>query len=146
MTNIVLAIDPGRIKCGVAVVGRASCGEYCSKAKRNTFLTIHSGVVPTEEIERTITELIERYNPTVIIIGNGTGSSQTIRIAESVASIPVKAVDEQFTTLAARKRFFIDNPPKGLRRLIPTSLQTPSRPYDDYVAVILAESYLLSEG
>ncbi|HKM17981.1 MAG TPA: pre-16S rRNA-processing nuclease YqgF, partial [Limnochordia bacterium] len=34
------------------------------------------------------------------------------------------------------------HPPRGWRRLLPVSLQTPPVPIDDYVAVILAQRYL----
>jgi hypothetical protein len=56
--------------------------------------------------------------------------------------VPLRAVDEHGTTLRARARYFTDHPPRGWRRLIPRSLQTPPEPYDDYVAVLLAEAAL----
>jgi hypothetical protein len=65
-----------------------------------------------------------------------------VNVAESAGIAPVKVVDERNSTMLARKHFFIENPPRGLLRLVPTSLQVPNRPYDDYVAVILAESFL----
>jgi hypothetical protein len=51
------------------------------------------------------------------------------------------AVDESYTSEAARRRYVAENPPRGLERLLPSSLRTPSVPYDDYVAVILGERF-----
>ncbi len=56
--------------------------------------------------------------------------------------VPVEVVDEKYSTLRARERYFRENPPRGLRRFIPISLQTPREPYDDCAAVILAEQFL----
>lgn len=126
----VIAIDPGRCKCGIAVV------------QGNGGLNIlHRAVVPTEQIPNVLTDLYARYSPDVILIGNGTAAAGAVESAERLGSL-VELVDERLTSVDARKRYFIENPPRGLRRLIPTSLQTPNRPYDDYVAVILAERYL----
>jgi hypothetical protein len=51
-------------------------------------------------------------------------------------------VPERDTTRRARERYFADHPPRGWRRLIPLSLQTPSVPIDDYAAWIIAEQFL----
>lgn len=133
--KVVLAVDPGRSKCGVAVVRR-------TPGAQPVIDVLHREVVPTPDIAPTLSALAERFSPQVIIIGNGTRASQVARAVENLCAAPVELVDEKFTTLLARKRFFRENPPRGLRRLIPTSLQTPDRPYDDYAAVILAEQYL----
>ena len=126
----VLAIDPGRSKCGIAVVTGGTEPEV-----------LHRAVVPTDQITQVLAELAARHRLDLILIGNGTTSSEAAQAAETVA-VPVELVDERLTSVEARKRYFAQNPPRGLRRLIPTSLQTPDRPYDDYVAVILAERYL----
>jgi hypothetical protein len=51
-------------------------------------------------------------------------------------------IEEAGTTLAARARYFKEHPRRGWRRLLPLGLQTPPEPYDDYVAVLLAEAAL----
>lgn len=130
----VMAIDPGRAKCGVAVVARpaGSAGPQ----------VLHQEVVGAGDIGRVAEELASRFRPDVVLVGGGTASRAVVELAESLRSAPVRVVDERLTTLQARLRYFRHNPPRGLRRLIPLSLQTPERPYDDYVAVILAERYL----
>lgn len=126
----VLAIDPGRCKCGVAVVSNT-----------NEIEVLHRAVVSTEQIPDVLSDLYARYSPDVIIIGNGTTAKVVMESAKKLSS-NVELVDEKFTSIEARKKYFIENPPRGLHRLIPISLQTPNQPFDDYVAVILAERYL----
>ncbi len=125
----VLAIDPGREKCGIAV-----CRPVGVVAHR---------VVRVDDLPRTAAEWITAYGVDLVLLGNRTGSG-AIRTRLSHISVPVELTDERGTTLAARRRFFRDHPPRGWRRLLPRSLQTPDVPYDDYAAIVLAETYLES--
>ena len=131
-SQTVLAVDPGRWKCGVAVVRRAE----------NGFETLHQAVVGLAQINGILAGLASEHAIDAIVIGNGTGSGEIVKAVQALVIAQVEVVDERDTTLLARKRFFKDNPPRGLRKLIPVSLQIPNRPHDDYVAVILAEAYL----
>jgi len=124
----VLAIDPGSSKCGLALVSLDR--------------VLHKTIVSGESILSAITDLSAEYSIDVIVVGNGTGSSRLIDALKSAISIPIETVEEKFSTLKARRRFFEENPPRGLRRLIPRGLLTPDRPIDDYAAVIIAEDYL----
>lgn len=130
----VVAIDPGRAKCGIAVVRKSD----------GTFEVLHREVVATAKLGLTVANLASRFSPDAVVLGGGTSSSEAARVVENLQSAPVVIVEEKFSTLAARKRYFEENPPRGLRRLIPLSLQVPPHPYDDYVAVMLAEKYLQS--
>lgn len=130
---VVIAIDPGRCKCGVAVV-RGVAAEVLQRV-----------VVPTDRVRETLADLCARYHPDVILLGNGTTSAGIAKVVEELG-LRVELVDEKLTSLAARRRYFVENPPRGLRRLIPTSMQTPPEPCDDYVAVILAERYLATQS
>ncbi len=131
-----VAIDPGRSKCGVAVV-RSRAGGAEPHA-------LHMAVVDADELESALRDLAAGYTPDAVVVGDGTTSGAAIEAAERVGNAPVNVVDERSTTLLARKRYFSHHPPRGLRRLVPLSLQTPARPYDDFVALILAERYLAS--
>ncbi len=133
MPEVVMAIDPGRAKCGVAIASAAPAGDGIA--------VLYRGVIETAGLIREASELMSRFHPDALIIGNGTASSDAARALGGLGA-PVTLVEEQGTTLLARKRFFRENPPRRLRRLIPTSFQTPGVPYDDYVAEILAERYL----
>jgi hypothetical protein len=123
-----MAIDPGRGRCGVAV-----CDPAGVRAR---------AVVSPDELPRLAGEWQARYGVTDAVIGDRTGSAAVAHSLERVLTVPLRAVDEQGTTLRARARYFTDHPPRGWRRLVPRSLQTPPEPYDDYVAVLLAEAAL----
>lgn len=129
-----LAVDPGREKCGVAVVSK-NAG------------VLWQAVLPTESTVSKVAELSKDYHSDVILVGNGT-SSQTMQrqLQEEFAdtSIIVQTVNEYRTTDLAKIRYWQDNPPRGWRCLLPTSMQVPPVPVDDYVAIILAERYLNS--
>jgi RNase H-fold protein (predicted Holliday junction resolvase) len=126
----VLAIDPGRDKCGVAIVSESG---VLSKA-----------VVETPTLAKFLAQLKEEFHIDRAIVGNGTNSKKVSDVVKRVLGLLPEFVDEYYTTLEARKRYFKENPPKGLARLIPVSMQVPKVPFDDYVAVILAEKYLHS--
>lgn len=102
--------------------------------------SLHQSVVAVDQMITTLPRLLEEFSPGVAVIGNGTASSETAKIIRGL-NIPIEIVDESYTSELARKLYFVENPPHGLRRLIPTSFQTPPRPYDDYVAIILARRY-----
>lgn len=133
MHRVVLAIDPGRFKCGVAVVEKTPGGNRG---------ILYKSVVEANGIIAVVKDIASSYSPDIILIGDGTSGTATFKSIESLQIASVKLVDEKYTSQLARGRYFEENPPRGLRRLIPTSLQTPPCPIDDYVAVILAERYL----
>jgi len=124
----VLAIDPGREKCGLALVTDKG--------------VLHKEVVPREDVSLIVAHIAAERPVDKIIIGSGTGGGRLAEDLRASAAIPIELVDETLSSRRARDRFFKDNPPRGIRRLIPRGLLTPDRPYDDYVAIILAEDYL----
>ena len=100
-------------------------------------------VVPRARLAETVQRFAGSFSPSVIIIGGGTGGKDVKSIIEALPKdAPVETVDEKFTTLDAKARFFKENPPRGFSRLIPVGMQVPNVPYDDYVAVLLAERYI----
>jgi len=127
-SRVVLAIDPGRLRCGLAVCDRAGV-----RVK---------AIAPPDALPRLVGEWQTRFGITDAVIGDRTGSQAVARSLEGILSVPLRAVDEHGTTLRARARYFRNHPPRGWRRLIPVSLQTPPEPYDDYVAILLAEDVL----
>ncbi len=128
-SDCVLAIDPGSGKCGVAVV--------CRDGR-----TLYRGIVPTENLVAEVNSLTTVHSPTAILIGRGTGSKPLLSGLEAANLLcPIHVVDEAHTSEAARSRFVAENAARGWRRLLPRSLRTPDRPYDDYVALILAERW-----
>jgi RNase H-fold protein (predicted Holliday junction resolvase) len=130
----ILAIDPGRDKCGLAVVSFA--GEALAQE-----------VIPAAALAGRAGELAESYDIAVIVVGDRTGADAALDALESaLPDIETAVVNEHRSTEEARRLYFREHPPRGWRRLIPVGLQTPARPYDDYVAVILARRYLQTGG
>ncbi len=130
----VLAVDPGSRKCGVALVERQEDGKIN---------VIWKGITRTEKVAERVIELQSEGSFTLIVVGGGTTSRQTVEaIKQLLPSIGVLVVDEKDTTMNARERYWIDHPRRGWRRLLPASMQTPPVDVDDYVAVILAERVL----
>lgn len=130
---IVLGIDPGRDKCGLAVV------------TENTVLTAQ--VAPRGGYLDLVRQWVNQYGVEQIVIGDGTGSEEFMKeIRAAFPNIPAAAVDERHTSEEARRRYWLENPPRGLKRLLPSSMQVPPEPFDHYVAVILAERFLAQKG
>lgn len=124
---IVLAVDPGREKSGIAV-----CRPGDVLARR---------VIPADALAEMVHDWVATYRVEAIVVGNSTGAADARRRLAGCA-VPVVSVDERGTTLLARARYFRDHPPRGWRRLIPRSLLVPPEPYDDYAAILLGEAYL----
>jgi RNase H-fold protein (predicted Holliday junction resolvase) len=125
---LALAIDPGSDKCGVAVASRS--GEIAFRS-----------IVPTRDLVETVRSLVARYRPIHVVCGKGTGSKQILLDLAAAIELPISPIDEAYTSEAARRRYVAENPPRGLEVLMPRSLRSPRVPYDDYVAVILAERF-----
>jgi len=124
----VLAIDPGRDKCGAAAM--------------EGWKVLARAVVPPRMLIELVTDWSRRYDVKQILVGNRTGSREVAQlISAAFPNVTLTRVAETGTTLAARRRYFRDHPPHGWRRLIPVTLQVPPRPYDDYAAIVLAERF-----
>lgn len=125
----ILAIDPGLSKWGWAVV---DCHNH----------VIVKGINNSSELIAQVTKLYNKHDFKSIILGNSTGSKA---FSEQIMSLPielsVELVDESSSTLEARSLYFEWNPPKGIWRLIPITMQSPSENYDDYTAIVLAKRY-----
>ena len=129
---VVAAIDPGREKCGVAIVDEDG-------------RVVEQAVVPTDWLADELVSRAERYRPERILLGNGTTSrtaEETIR--QALPDTPVEIVDEYRTTDEAKIAYWKAHPPTGWRRFFPTGMQVPPVPVDDFVAVILAQRYLMN--
>ena len=127
---IVLAIDPGRDKCGVCVLDSRGEIEY-------------QRVIETARLEEVVSELSRRFSLQTIVLGNGTTSAEASRrISTLELGVPIEIVDEKHTTELARAEYWKKKPPRGWRRLLPTSMQVPPEPVDDIVAEILARRFL----
>ncbi len=122
--SLILALDPGRDKCGLALGDGAR--------------VVARAVVPRARLAEVVREWAGRFAVTRVIVGDRTGAAEVRRLLEqALPQVPVSLVPEEGSTLLARRLYFRDHPPRGWRRLVPLSLQVPPEPYDDYAAEVL---------
>ena len=130
MTKLYLGIDPGRSKTGLALVDGAS-----------KIVKLH--IAESQNIDNEIVEFIKNSCPVHIVLGNGTNSRN---IGESVKrvvnDVMVTVVEEAHSTEEARTLYWQENPPKGMKKLIPLGMLVPPVPLDAYAAVILVRRFL----
>lgn len=128
---MILGFDPGRDKCGLAVMGRER-------------QLLYHQVVPSQEAIATIKQLYRQFVIETIVMGDQTtAKSWKQKISGELSiSVPIVLVDERYSSLEARDRYWQMYPPKGLQLLIPQGLRQPPRPIDDIVAILLIERYL----
>ena len=125
----IAALDPGRDKCGFAVL--ADSGKILCQR-----------VIGTENLMTEVNAAKADYGFSRLLIGNGTTSKEAQGKLAQLSALEVIVRDEYRTTELAKKEYWKANPPKGWRRLIPVTMQVPPVPVDDFVAVILARRYL----
>jgi RNase H-fold protein (predicted Holliday junction resolvase) len=126
--RLVLGVDPGRTKAGFAVVG--SDGGVVAR-----------GIESIERLQARLGEVLAGAEIAAIALGRGTNGGAVRGLLEGFG-LPIHWVDEFETSRAARCLYFVDNPPRGWRRLIPIGLQLPNGPVDDYAAIVIARRYL----
>lgn len=128
---MILGFDPGRDKCGLAVMGK------------ERQLLDHQ-VVASQDAIATIQQLCQHYAIETIVMGDQTtAKSWKQKLSRDLSvSVPIILVDERYSTLEARDRYWQMYPPQGLKRLIPQGMRQPPRPIDDIVAILLIERYL----
>ena len=130
MTKLYLGIDPGRSKTGLALVNGAG-----------KIVKLH--IAESQNIDNEIVEFIKNSCPVHIVLGNGTNSRN---IGESVKrvlpDVLIAVVEEAHSTEEARALYWQENPPKGLKKLIPLGVLVPPVPLDAYAAVILVRRFL----
>jgi RNase H-fold protein (predicted Holliday junction resolvase) len=127
---VILGFDPGRQKCGLAVMG----------VDRRLY---YHQVVAAESAIATLQTLRQQFPISLLVIGDQTSSKAW---KQKLTALPdplrVITVDERHSSLEARDRYWQMYPPKGLMSLIPQGMRTPPREIDDIVAILLIERYL----
>jgi RNase H-fold protein (predicted Holliday junction resolvase) len=127
---VILGFDPGRQKCGLAIMGldRVLC---------------YQQVVAAAAVIDEIASLRQRFPISTIVLGDQTASQGWKDTLSMIPDPPrIMLVDERYSTLEARDRYWQMYPPSGLASLVPQSLRTIPRPIDDIVAILLIERYL----
>jgi len=127
---VLLGFDPGRDKCGLAVMA----------LDRHL---LFQAVVPSAKAIAQITELLQTYPISLMVMGDQTTSkSWKSQLRANFPTLHIVSIDERFSSQEARQRYWRLYPAQGLGALIPLGLRTPPRAIDDIVAVILIERYL----
>ncbi|WP_421654913.1 pre-16S rRNA-processing nuclease YqgF [Leptothermofonsia sp. ETS-13] len=128
---VILGFDPGRRKCGLAVMGVDRTLRY------------HE-VVVTESAIATIQTLRQQFPISIVVMGDQTTAKDWKQRLTTELEDPLRVVlvDERHSSLEARDRYWKMYPPKGIYRLIPKALRRIPRPIDDIVAILLIERYL----
>ncbi len=128
---VILGFDPGKDKCGLAVIGL------------DRRLYYHQVVLAKEAIA-TIETLRQRFPISLLVMGDQTTAKQWKQqlYQELAEPLNIILVNERYSTLEARDRYWQMYPPQGLTKLLPKGMRQPPRPIDDIVAILLIERYL----
>lgn len=125
-----LAVDPGRHKCGWALV--KDDGEIVAR-----------GIWLRAEVPSRFEALAQTHPIDPVVMGDRTGHQDLLRDLAACRAWNgrVVLIGEDRSSEEARRRC-VRETARGWQRLLPASLRYPREPYDDFVAVILAERYL----
>ncbi len=123
-----LGFDPGKDKCGAAVVDA-------------TGRPLHWEVVPSEQVLERLPQLVADWQVQQIVLGDRTMAGQWQKRL-TVLGLPITLTDEHNSSMEARSLYWEMYPPQGLQKLVPEGMRLPPRPIDDLVAIILVRRYL----
>jgi len=141
MSAAVLAIDPGRDKCGLALLD--STGAILKMQIVESSRLVDTVVDWTSRLVDTVVDWTSTLESTTVVMGSGTGSKSLRKeLAERIGPDRLIIVDEFGSTEMAKILYFKANPPRGIWRFIPISLQVPPRAVDDYAAAVLGRKFL----
>ncbi len=127
---MLMGIDPGRNKCGVAVL--TDEGKEVLKE-----------ISKTSDLSKKLEDLLQDYSIDKIILGNGTYADKVFNILKLFFDEKeIIFVEEENSTYIAEEKYLKENPPLGLSFLNKVMKFKPKRPLDDYTAVVLVEKYL----
>jgi len=132
VTRVLIAIDPGREKCGVAAL------DYSGRA-------LWLEIADTQALWDRFAFLRMKFpGADRVAVGAGTGRERVLScLAHSaLKELPASVVNERDTTRHARARYFEAHPPRGFMRLLPRGLRLPPRPVDDFAAAIIGARFL----
>lgn len=110
---------------------------------------LHRAVVASDKVLEAIAQLQAQYPISLIVMGDQTAAAEWKEALTKLEKpLRVVLIDERYSSLEARDRYWQLHPPKGWQRLLPQGLRQPGVPVDDVVAMLLIERYLnrLTEG
>ena len=133
---MILALDPGRDKVGLALVD-----EEGQQVKLKMLVR--------EEFAEEVFEILKNRDVEAVVLGNGTYSRELMEELKkqlkdlSQENLKLGLVDEKGSTSEARKLYREDNPGSQLKKLLLQVMDwKPAVPLDHYAALVLAKRYL----
>jgi RNase H-fold protein (predicted Holliday junction resolvase) len=127
MTRLV-AIDPGRSKCGLVLVDPKASAVLDGK------------VIAAAAVIDLINSWQKQAPLQRMMIGNGTSSEYWQKLLSHIA--PLQVVEERGTTLRARQRYWQLWPPNNWQRWLPRGMILPPHDLDAVAALVLLEDHL----
>ena len=107
-----------------------------------TGATLSRRVVPPSQLERALNELSAQPPEVVLVTSGHQSKAARALLIQIFGADKIRVVEDQASRTEAKSLYFIDYPPAGLWKFLPRSLMTPSKPIDDYAAVVLARHWL----
>ncbi len=131
--RVLIGFDPGRDKCGIAVV---------QVFTQTELKVLHREVIPSSAALSRLQTLRQQFQAEQVILGNQTTAPAWKSQLESILPPQQNVlVDERHSSQEARQRYWDFHPPQGWERLLPKGMRVPAKAYDDLVALILVERY-----
>ena len=126
---VVIAVDPGTRKCGIATLSRDG-------------KTMYRDIVPRGEIVDMIEGLMVENPGTALVVGDSTQGKEVRAALLDRAGIESELIDEANTTDEAREVFWRENRAGCFWGIFPPSFRPLPRHIDDYAAEIIGRRFL----
>tara|TARA_Y100000589_G_scaffold88636_1_gene82949 strand:+ start:2340 stop:2777 length:438 start_codon:yes stop_codon:yes gene_type:complete len=123
-----ISIDPGKCKCGLIL------------ADSERKIILKAIVIESSLLVDNINDLINEYQNTKVIIGNGTSSKDHINSLNFLENLTI--VEEKNTTVRAKQRYFEIFPIRGFQRFLPRDIFLLNINLDAISALIILEDFL----
>jgi len=124
---MMLAIDPGKDKCGLALFNKEG-------------KLLEQKIVRRHDLFRAIAHY---HEATTLVIGDtANGREISNELLRHQHQQQIVLFPEQNTTRQAKAAYWQAHPRHGWWRLIPTTLRTTPVPVDDYAAAIIGRNFL----
>ena len=123
-----ISIDPGKCKCGLIL------------ADFERKIILKAVVIESSLLVDNIIDLMNEYQNTKVIIGNGTSSKDHINSLNFLENLTI--VEEKNTTVRAKQRYFEIFPIRGFQRFLPRDIFLLNINLDAISALIILEDFL----
>ena len=126
--NRVIAIDPGKSKCGLVLADLKEKKVY------------EALVFKTHLLLDFLKKECKKNNKLIIIVGNGTSSKNFVKSLNELL-VDVIIAEEKNSSYRAKHRYFEIFPLKGIKSLLPREIFILNKNLDALAALIILEDY-----